>query len=288
MPAEIDNARTLLAAGCASAQVASFHGDDGDAPDVIAAVVPDGYQIKTADIAAALRHYQPAPTRVTGTAIVTDTASWLAYFTKHGDANSEVYGDVRTSTVTAVLNAPRGVTDPYRPEWGDHRLVLQLEHSTAWTAWRDLDGQLIGQEMFAEHLESRSPDLVEPDAATMLELAQSFQATKGVQFESGSSLASGQKRLQYLESVEGRAGNRGQIDIPQQIRIRVQVWRGVAIAVPMTARFRYRIAREGLRLAFVLDQVDDVLDAAWSSLLGELTDTLPVPVLAGRAPLYGA
>jgi len=283
MPVEIDNARTLLSAGAASAQVQAFHADGGDAPDVLAAVVPDGYQIKTADIAAVLKRYRPAPARVTGTAILTDTASWLGYFGKHGGEHSEVYGDVRTSTVTAILNAPRGAEEP---EWGDHRVVLQLEHSPAWMAWNALDGQLIGQEAFAEHLEARSPDLREPDAATMLELAQSFQATKGVQFESGSSLASGQKRLQYLETVEGRAGNRGQLDIPSQIRIQVQVWRGVAIAVPMTARFRFRIAREGLQLAYVLDQVEDVLDAAWSSLLGELTDTLPVPVLAGRAPSY--
>ena len=105
-------------------------------------------------------------------------------------------------------------------------------------------------------------------------------------FESGSALKSGERRLQYLETIEGRAGTRGQIDIPSIIKIQVPVWRGVAIAVPMTARFRYRIGREGLRLAYVLDQLDDVLDAAWTSLLGELTDTLPVPVLAGRAPSY--
>ena len=56
----------------------------------------------------------------------------------------------------------------------------------------------------------------------------------------------------------------------------------------MTARFRYRVQPEGLRLGYVLDRLEDVLDAAWGSLLGELTDTLPVPVLAGRAPRYDA
>jgi len=120
----------------------------------------------------------------------------------------------------------------------------------------------------------------------MLELAQSFQATSGVQFESASKLSSGQRHFQYVESIEGKAGNRGQLDIPTEIKIQVQVWRGVAIVVPITARFRFRVERQGLRLAYVMDRVEDVLDAAWSSLLGELTDTLPVPVLAGRAPSY--
>lgn len=282
MTTETD-ARTLLDAGAAAVNPEQFVADELSTPDVLAAVVPDGYRLTTLDLAGALDPHRSSPRRVHGTATVTDTASWLAYFGKHGSPASEVFGDVNASIVTAILNAPES---PDIPHWGDHRVVLQLQLSPAWTAWKRLNGQLLTQEQFAEHLEDRLPDLREPDAATMLELAQTFQATKGVTFESGASLSSGQRRLQYLETIEGKAGNRGQIDIPSQIKIQVPVWRGVAIAVPMTARFRYRIAREGLRLAYVLDQVDDVLDAAWRSLLGELTETLPVPVLAGRAPSY--
>ena len=65
------------------------------------------------------------------------------------------------------------------------------------------------------------------------------------------------------------------------------VWRGVAIQVPLTARFRFRIEGGGLRIAYVLDRLEDVLDSAWAALLGEMTETLPVPVLAGQAPSYG-
>lgn len=87
---------------------------------------------------------------------------------------------------------------------------------------------------------------------------------------------------------EGRAGSRGQLDVPSQIKIQIPVWRGVAIAVPLTARFRFRIGREGLRLAYVIDRLDDVLDAAWASLIGELSEALPVHVMAGKAPSYNA
>jgi len=279
---DIDNVKTLLDAGAASARTASWSGVEGD-EHVLTAVVPDGYKIASLDIARLVAPYQDTPQRVRGTVTLTDTVSWLAYFAKHGSLNSEVYGDVRASTVTAVINAP---TDSLTPGWGDHRAILTLEHSDAWRAWTNGNGSLFSQETFAEHLEARTPDLIEPTAADMLELAQSFQATTGVTFESGTRLASGQRRLQYLETIEGRAGQRGQLDVPTQIAIRVQVWRGIDIAVPMTARFRYRIAPGGLALGYVLDRVDDVLDAAWQDLLGDLTGALPVPVLAGRAPTY--
>jgi uncharacterized protein YfdQ (DUF2303 family) len=280
---EASSVQALLDAGGALVEPTSWSVDQETVPDVLTAVVPQGYKLEVADLAGHVAKHMPTPRRVVGTAVVTDTPSWLAYFGKHGGEHSEVFGDVRASTVTAILNAPPG---PDAPAWGDHRVVLKLEHSAAWTAWTSRNGQMMSQTAFAEHLEDRTPDLVEPSAATMLELAQSFQATTGVQFESSSRLHDGQRRFQYLETTEGKAGQRGELDIPTSIRIQVPVWRGVAIGVPMTARFRFRAGRDGLTLGYVLDRVDDVLDAAWASLLGELTETLPVPVLAGAAPSY--
>jgi len=279
---DIDNVKTLLDAGRAHALTEQFSAESEE-PSLLAKVIPADYKLASLDIERLLAPHRDTPRRVRGTVTLTDATSWLAYFAKHGSPASEVYGDVRASTVTAVINAP---TDSLTPGWGDHRAILALEHSDAWRAWTDHDGKLTGQETFAEPLEARTPDLIDPTAADMLELAQSFQATKGVTFESGTRLASGQRRLQYLETIEGRAGQRGQLDVPTQIAIRVQVWRGIDIAVPMTARFRYRIAPGGLALGYVLDRVDDVLDAAWQDLLGDLTSALPVPVLAGRAPTY--
>ena len=290
---DIDNAQTLLAAGAASAEVEEFAADGEGLPDVLAAVVPAGYQLATVDVAAKLNAYRDAPRRVTGTATLTDTASWLAYVGKHGGDWSEVYGDVEASTVTAVLNAPPRADDadgqfllPTVPAWGDHRAVLALKHSAAWLAWTAKDGALLTQTGFAEHVEDRSPDFVTPDAATMLELAQTFAQTTGVKFESSQRLSDGQTRFQYMETTEAKAGTRGEIKVPSKFEIRLQPWRGVGIIVPLTARLRSRASAEGLRLGYVLDRLDDVLDAAWSALLGELTETLPVPVLAGTAPSY--
>lgn len=273
-----DTVRTLLDAG--AVHVDTYLTADG-APDFLTAVVPTGYTIATVDLSE-MDELRDAPRRTRGTATVTNVASWLAYFKKHEGGGAEVFGDVDASTVVGILNAPTAD----EPAWGDHRVVLQLTHSAAWQAWTGLNERMVSQTDFAEHLEDRTPDLVTPDAATMLELAQSFQATTGVRFESGSRLHDGQRRFTYMETIEGKAGQRGQLDIPTSISIQVPVWRGVDIAVPMTARFRFRAGPDGLRLGYVLDRLEDVLDAAWESLLAELTAALPVPVLAGRAPDY--
>lgn len=288
-----DAASTLLAAGAASAQVTGYDADAQGVPHVVTVVVPAGYEIRTVDVAKALAPHRVIPRRVRGTATVTDTASWLAYFGKHGSTNSEVFGDVAAGTVTAVLNAPETETpddgDPYVvPAWGDHRVVLKLQTSPAWDAWRALDGKLLTQTQFAEHVEDRAPDFRTPTAADMLEVAQTIKQTTGVTFESSQRLRDGQTRFQYLETTEAKAGQRGQLEVPSSFLLHLQPWRGVGIVVPVTARLRTRTTRDGLALGYVLDRIDDVLDDAWEALLGELTDTLPVPVLAGVAPDYAA
>jgi len=277
---DVATVNRLLALG--AVETAEYDADE--AADLIVAVVPDGYRLGTATPSTDVASLRSTPRRVKGDVTVTDTASWLAYYGKHKTAGSEVFGDVATSTVTAVLNAPES---PTAPAWGDHRLTLHLTHSQAWQAWTQKNGDFLTQESFAEHIEDRTPDLVEPTAAEMLEVAQTVRATTNVKFESASRLHDGQRRFQYHETTEGRAGTRGELAVPTALSLQLQVWRGVPIVVPVTARFRFRIAADGIRLAFVLDRLEDVLDAAWTNLLGDLTKDIDTPVLAGRAPNYG-
>lgn len=271
----------LTSIGAALAEPTSLEMED--APDLMVGMVPDGWTLETLDLSD-YDGLRAAPRRVRGTATVTDTASWLAYFGKHKQATSEVFGDVRQNTITALLNAPGALN----PAWGDHRVALKLQPSAAWQAWTGKNGKLLSQSDFAEHVEDRTPDFVTPDAASMLEIAQSVQATTGVKFESSIRLADGQRRLQYLEQVESKAGQRGNLDVPTEFEIRLQVWRGVAIVVPLTARLRIRIAPQGLLLTYVLDRLEDVLDAAWDALLEELREAIDVPILSGQAPSYDA
>jgi uncharacterized protein YfdQ (DUF2303 family) len=280
LSADVATVNRLLALG--AIETAEYTADDAD--DLVVAVVPQGYVLATASPSAEVTLLRSAPRRVKGDVVVTDTASWLAYYGKHSAPGSEVFGDVATSTVTAILNAP---ASPDTPAWGDHRLTLKLEHSPAWQAWTALNGRLLGQTAFAEHIEDRTPDLVEPDAATMLEVAQSIRATTNVKFESASRLHDGQRKFVYAETTEATSGKRGELAVPTSLKLRLQVWRGVPIAVDVTARFRFRIDSDGLRLAVVLDRLEDVLDAAWTNLLGDLTKGIDTPVLAGRAPNYG-
>ncbi|NUS78507.1 MAG: DUF2303 family protein [Streptomyces sp.] len=214
--------------------------------------------------------------RKTGRTVVRDAASFLAYWTKHHDNASEVYADVEQLSVTAVLNA-HSAEDA---DFGDHRLHLQLRRTTAWEEWLALDGKLVDQDRFANFLEDHLVSLVEPDAATMLEIAQSIKATTKADFQSSSRLQSGERKFAYVEDTKASAGAKGDLAIPEVFRIAVPPFEG-ADAYSMAARFKYRLGGGQLALGFKLEQPEERAKAAFADVLAAIAEGIDTPILNG-------
>ncbi|MFB7399742.1 DUF2303 family protein [Streptomyces rubiginosohelvolus] len=224
------------------------------------------------------------PARKSGTTVVRDVDSFLAYFDKHGDESTEVYADVESRTITAVLDAHTAEA----ARWGGHRLELRLRATSAWTAWMGANNDLMSQALFAEFIEDNLVDLVEPDSATMLELAQSFEATTSAEFQSSQRLDSGQRRFSYTEDVQAKAGAKGDIVIPATLTLALRPFEGCE-AYRVTARFRYRLDRQKgvLTLGFKIERPEDTLSAAFEDIRTLVDDGIPeeIAVLNG-APAH--
>jgi uncharacterized protein YfdQ (DUF2303 family) len=214
--------------------------------------------------------------RKTGTTIVRDAASFLTYYAKHHDDATEVYSDVEDLAVTAVLDAH--ATD--EPRFGGHRLTLHLRRTKAWTDWLKLDGQLVDQDRFANFLEDQLPYLETPDAATMLEIAQSIKATTKAEFQSSSRLQSGERKFSFVEDTKASAGAKGDLAIPETFVIAVPPFEG-ADAYRMTARFKYRLGGGTLALGYKLEQPEERARAAFADVLAAISEGVATPILNG-------
>lgn len=211
------------------------------------------------------------PERQQGTYQVEDADSFLSVWGKYYVEESEVWADRAASTITAIFNAytESDGTAEGGTNWRDHRAVLTLRKTAQWSAWEKISGQPMRQTAAAEFIEDRSLDFVSPDGATMLEVAQSIQAAKGVKFESTKRLATGETTLEYRETTEATAGKRGNLAIPDVVHILLQPYEG-GPAYDMEARFRYRISDGDLALILVLTRPEDVLRAAFSEVVDKI------------------
>lgn len=204
----------------------------------------------------------PHPRRKTGAVVVADAEAFVTYVGRHGTPDTEVWADVERRQLIAVING-HGIIDAGH---GDHTVTLVLRHTPGWKAWLALNGQLLPQVAFAEHVEDRLVDIVDPPAGVLLEIAQTFQSKKHVDYESSHRLSDGQTVLEYREVVTSGAGKKGELAIPEAFIVALTPFRG-GETYKVRARLRTRVADGVLGLGFVLDRPEEVLEAAFADVV---------------------
>lgn len=238
-------------------------------------IVPAGAQSVVIDTGKLLEPYQPTPLRKKGQVALTTPASLSQYVMAHKVDGTEIFADWRQRKAVAVINDHGTAAG-----WGDHRATLTLVATPEWSRWAALDSKWLTQEEFAEHILDTTFDVVDPPAAELMEMAETFVATKAVNFRSGSRLKDGQRQLTYVETIDAQAGPAGNLTIPERILLRLAPFDGAEM-VEMSARVRYRINDGALRLGYVLDRPDLVLREAFAGVMAGIETATGITALWG-------
>lgn len=246
-------------------------------------VVPAGFTTHITDI----EPYLDSPRRARGGVTVDRTESFLAYVNRFASTAAIAYVQPDGPRVVAHLNDHMPVDgDAEVPGWADWTATLAWRTTTAWQHWIKLDRQMLTQEQFAEHIEEGMRSIVEPDAATLLEIAQTFKAEMTAQIAQARRLPSGEVRFTWNESIDASAGRDGDLSIPSTITLALAPFEG-AERILVEARLRYRIgtgANRQLQIGYLLDNPQQILRDAVEREVVTLRDQLDesVTVIYGQ------
>lgn len=241
--------------------------DELNPETLIGTHVPEDTRYEVVD----LERYLRAPRRRRGSYSVATVDALVAYVEAHKDEKqTTVWVHPTSGQVVAVLND----SSLEQPGWGDHKATLDLLVTDEWKHWIRLDGDLVSQAEFAEHIEDGAAEVKEPSAADMLELAQSFHATTNASFRSGTRLSDGEIQFAYDEEVQATAGRSASMQVPQTFELSVRPFEGED-PVPVVARLRYRVAGGNLRIGYKLDRPQDVVRGVLDRIASRLNDELP-------------
>lgn len=243
-------------------------------------VTPAGADHHVVDLEEHLDTFRANPRRKLGAFAAHTGDAFISYMEKHATSTSELWADITKRTVTAVIDAH----DKSGGEagWGEHRLVLQLQHTPGWQAWTAHDGKWLSQVEFAEFLEERVQEVVDPDAATLTEVARTFRATKAATFESDHVLSSGQVQIGYREEITAAAGRKSNVDVPEKFTLGLIPFEGGA-PFKVTARLRFSIDGGVLRIRYVLDRPTEYIRTAFSDVVGVIAAGVDAPLFHGRS-----
>lgn len=223
------------------------------------------------------------PLRATGTVKLATVGSFAEYVERHKDplgGVTTVWVHPSSGEVKAVINDHQGTSaadgngDPDAnpaPGWGDHRAELALLHTPEWKLWTDADGDMLPQEAFAEHIEQGLPEVVRPDGADLLEIAQTLHATTNASFRSAIRLSDGTVQTQYDEEREASAGRKGEMTIPTEFELAIAPFLGEEREA-VTARLRYRLNGGRLSLGYQLVRPHEVIRRTLDRVADQLSD----------------
>lgn len=183
--------------------------------------------------------------------------------------------------VVALLNDHDGIDTP---AWRDYRVETALELTEEWKHWLGKDDELMPQAAFAEHVEDGIAEILEPDAAQMLEIAQSIQLATSATIRNAQRLTDGRVKFVYDEEIEGKAGEEGEYSIPTEFKLLIAPFLGEE-AREIGARFRYRHNRGGeISIGYKLNRPNQVLLDALGKIQERLTGEFGSKVYMGAPP----
>lgn len=233
----------------------------------------------------ATERWAASPARARGEARTLDPASFLRYVRRLESRSTTVWvcqsSPAAPPRVTAVLN------DHHEgPGWRDHRVVLDLAPTPLWAHWVGQDGELLSQLDFAEHVEDGIASVMRPPAAELLEIAQTFHATRSVNFSSATRVSNGEVQLRWHEDTQASAGRAGagSLEVPDRFVLVLEPWPGAGRVYEVAARLRWRLHEGQLRIGYRLDRVDEVIGQAVTDLTDHLVAELPDRLVLCGAP----
>lgn len=235
------------------------------------ATLPDGYSVHD------LEKFEPAPRRARADHKFREVETLAEYLIRYGNQDSVAFADWRARTIRAVIDyhEPDGA-----PAFGEHRASFIAQRTSAWEAWRGVHDKPMAQVAFGRFLEENAHLILEPDAASVVEVCMALDAVKRVSFRSSIRLSDGFRQIEYTEDNDTKGGVR----VPENLVINVPVFEGQE-PQRIPVRLRYRIDEGKLSLWVTIDHLDDIEREAFEKCIDALAHDGPADLKIYRAIL---
>ena len=232
-------------------------------------VVPKDYEVKD------LETFLPRPLRIKQDVTIQDAESFINYAKEFMTGATLIFFDVQQETFVAAFE----YHEISKPSWNEHTASFKPRRSVEFETWLATNRKQMTQVDFARFLEENLPDIVEPPAAELLQVALTFEAKKSVEFSSGVRLANGQIQFQYDEVVRGTA-QKGTIEIPEKFVLGIPIHvNGPAYRIDV--RLRWRLQEGKVVFWYELVRPHRLIEHALKEISQKIATDTGLPIIAG-------
>lgn len=193
--------------------------------------------------------------------------SFIEYFNRFCNDSSAIFCNIDEASFIGVIDYHR----EDEAQWCSHRVSYRCKQTKEWTNWKASSGKKMNQIDFAYFIEENLLEIIEPAGAQMLEIATTLKAKTKLSFTSAKRLSDGQTQFQYVEEMEGSAGQKGNINIPETLKLGMRLFEG-GDGYELEAKFRYRISEGNVLMWYDLVRPHKVHQSAVESIYDQIKE----------------
>lgn len=230
-------------------------------------VLPKDYELHTMENL--VQEFADKPTHLKQQVKLQNPASFISYIKNHATQSVAIFCLPEKRTFTAFLDWHVGTDQRHC----FHTAVLNLETTAELDTWMRNSGKEMDQIEFASFIEANAPEIVSaddalggktPSGSEMLQIALTLSRTENAAFRSATRLQNGQTQFKYEQNFDDKAGENGELTIPQMIKIGLPLFKASSAdeGYIMSARFRYRIRNGRLVMWYELIRPERIIEDA--------------------------
>lgn len=223
-------------------------------------VLPNGAHVES------IEHLLPAPLRTKGTRSFITLESFCRYAStfKRADTRIELKLD---GNARAIIDA----SGPDSPQWEAHEARFIPTYSPQWKIWKDSNKKSFAQKEFATFIEDNIVDFWAPKGGVLLDIANDLQVEQNSNFGGAVKLQNGDVKLNYTRTTTGKAGQKGDLEIPAQFTIQVPVLAGEKPR-QIECRLKFDLSDGRLTLNYEIVRLAALLEEVIRSIEAEIAN----------------
>lgn len=248
-----------------------------------------------------LDEYLEHPERTKGTARLQTLDALIVHCDRFGTAErSALFASADRNTMRASLACVYDYDTASQPGWREHRAVYPFAFSQQWEAWAGVDGKTMELEQFAEFLEDRIEDVIDPvDAfdsvkdyakrlgydlagpSKLITLSRGLSINVESRVASHSKLSSGEGQILFSEEHSGARTSDGKtVKVPGGFAITLPVFEG-GDAYQIPVRLRYTLRQGGIKWTCHLSRIPEAFRDAFEGACTKAAEETGLPLFYG-------
>lgn len=246
-------------------------------------IVPEGYKLEKLEQAVLPAMPETVHQKVT----LNEMESFAAYVNHFKIANATTlfanppYAGA-AGIVPPLFLAVIDYHEPGEPDRCGHVVTYPCPFSHEWNTWMSIHGKALTQEQFVDFLDENMQDIVEPDAATVHEVALNFSSKTDVKFAAKMDRVSGGVSLTYEETVEGGSSHpdKGRIAAFDSMTLSIPVFLG-GDAEDVKVRIQWKPRDGKLVITVKLHRAPQIVAEAFNALCADMEKLTQIVPLVG-------